>query len=102
MIITCAECATQFQLEDERVPSSGIRVRCSVCKHAFFVPHPDSLDEDSVDPVDRVVAGVLASEPAGVPESAADLGTSDPPAGRDGEVEESWEFGDGGPAAPPG
>lgn len=95
MIITCAECATQFQLEDERVPSSGIRVRCSVCKHAFFVPHPDSLEEDSVDPVDRVVAGVLASEPLGVPESTADLGTPDPPVGRDGGGEESWEFGEG-------
>jgi len=101
LIITCAECETQFQLEETRVPESGIRVRCSVCKHAFFVPHPDSLEEDGVDPVDRVVGEVLVNEPDGLPVPTEDLGASDPSAGDDRGDAESWEFGDGGRLADP-
>lgn len=37
MIVTCERCATQFQLDDARVPKQGVRVRCSRCKHAFRV-----------------------------------------------------------------
>ena len=37
MIVTCERCATQFQLDDARVPKRGVRVRCSRCKHAFRV-----------------------------------------------------------------
>jgi len=105
LIITCAECATQFQLDEARVPASGIRVRCSVCKHAFFVGHPDALDDEAYDPVARVAREVLDAEPGGVPEPTADLETLDASAGPGGSpdegveeegVEESWEFGDGG------
>ena len=37
MIVTCERCATQFQLDDSRVPARGVRVRCSRCKNAFRV-----------------------------------------------------------------
>jgi predicted Zn finger-like uncharacterized protein len=40
VIVTCERCATQFQLDDSRVPSEGVRVRCSRCKHAFEVHLP--------------------------------------------------------------
>jgi predicted Zn finger-like uncharacterized protein len=104
LIITCAECATQFQLDETRVPESGIRVRCSVCKHAFFVGHPDALDDEAVDPVARVVREVLDGEPDAALEATHDLEGPDALAevrvGGDEPAEESWEFGDGGP--PPG
>lgn len=37
MIVTCERCATQFQLDDARVPTRGVRVRCSRCKNSFRV-----------------------------------------------------------------
>ena len=97
MIISCGECATQFQLDEARVPASGIRVRCSVCKHAFFVGHPDALEDDLQGSVERAVSEVLEGEPDGIPEATADLETPDASAGSaDDGVEERWEFNDGG------
>ena len=46
MIITCERCATQFQLDDAKVPASGIRVRCSRCEHSFVVESSARSDED--------------------------------------------------------
>ena len=37
MVIACSKCQTRFHVEDARVPEAGVRVRCSKCKHAFFV-----------------------------------------------------------------
>ena len=37
MIVTCEACDTRFRLDDERIPSEGVRVRCSCCRHGFFV-----------------------------------------------------------------
>jgi predicted Zn finger-like uncharacterized protein len=101
LIITCAECATQFQLEEARVPESGIRVRCSVCKHAFFVAHPDALDDEGFDPVARVVRDVLDADAGEVPEATTDLEIRDGSAGPTGSAalgdEESWQWSDEGP-----
>jgi predicted Zn finger-like uncharacterized protein len=100
LIITCAECATQFQLDEARVPEAGIRVRCSVCKHAFFVGHPDALDDEVTDPVARVVHEALDAQPGALPEPTADLEALDALAGSGGHPDEgggeSWEFSDGG------
>ncbi len=37
MILTCERCETRFRLDEKRLPAGGARVRCSRCKHAFFV-----------------------------------------------------------------
>ncbi len=37
MILTCERCDTRFRLDESRLPARGARVRCSRCKHAFFV-----------------------------------------------------------------
>ena len=44
MIVTCARCATQFQLDEAKVPDDGVRVRCSRCEHAFVVTAPTQSD----------------------------------------------------------
>ena len=44
MIVTCQQCATQFYLEDAKVPEAGIRVRCSRCKFAFMVESPQQSE----------------------------------------------------------
>jgi predicted Zn finger-like uncharacterized protein len=101
LIITCAKCATQFQLDESRVPEAGIRVRCSVCKHAFFVEHPDDLLEEASDELTDAVEAALAAESGEVPEPSQDLETRPDPAApgagaRDEGSEGSWEFSDGG------
>ena len=97
MIVTCEGCQTRFQLDDERIPSEGVRVRCSCCRHGFFVApvangpcleaSTDALDapaEEDVGSValsehfDRAVeedrAGVLARESPSIREEMSDLG----------------------------
>jgi predicted Zn finger-like uncharacterized protein len=37
LIVTCEACETRFRLDESRLPAKGARVRCSRCKHAFFV-----------------------------------------------------------------
>jgi len=45
VIVICERCETEFQLDDARVPEGGARVRCSRCKHAFFVQPPGAASE---------------------------------------------------------
>ncbi len=47
MIVTCEQCSTQFRLDDAKVPETGARVRCSKCKHAFFI-QPASKRSDTL------------------------------------------------------
>ncbi|HKA16324.1 MAG TPA: zinc-ribbon domain-containing protein [Myxococcota bacterium] len=68
MIITCERCETEFHLDDARVPQGGARVRCSRCKHAFFVMPPASSRDEAVD---RAASRALADDP--VPDVAVDL-----------------------------
>jgi predicted Zn finger-like uncharacterized protein len=50
LILTCERCETRFRLDESRLPAGGARVRCSRCKHAFFVnpagaPAPAAVHE---------------------------------------------------------
>jgi predicted Zn finger-like uncharacterized protein len=46
MIITCASCLTRFNLDDSRISAKGAKVRCSRCKHVFYiVPPPETKEE---------------------------------------------------------
>lgn len=51
MIIECENCETRFHLDDERVPDSGVKVRCSKCKHAFRVSPADARDGETIDAI---------------------------------------------------
>lgn len=95
MIVTCQECSTSFQLDDARIPASGARVRCSRCKHAFFLPNPSASQSEAVHAVvEQVVQGKLG----GTPEPTRDLGPGarterSAAAGvRSEPEEEDWQF----------
>lgn len=45
MIITCPECLTKFNLDEEKIPQEGIKARCSRCQHIFPVAKPAPADE---------------------------------------------------------
>ena len=81
MIVTCQECQTQFQLDDAKVPETGIRVRCSRCKCAFFVESPHRPDPDHASHLAREALG---AGPDDVSEPSLDSGVP--------EEESDWEF----------
>lgn len=98
MIVECQYCATRFQLDEGRIPPTGIRARCSQCKQAFFLEHPDASRDDAVD---AIVSATLDAPAQGIPEPAADLPSTEVgPIGEEGEpdaaLEEEddfdWEF----------
>jgi len=49
MIITCASCLTKFNLDDSRISAEGVKVRCSRCKHVFFVVPPPETKEEIIE-----------------------------------------------------
>lgn len=56
LIVTCDECTTSFELDESRIPASGARVRCSRCKHAFFLPNPSASQTEAVHDVAQEAA----------------------------------------------
>lgn len=71
MIVRCERCETRFKLDESRIPARGARVRCSRCKHAFFVTPPGAAREEAV----HAVAAEAAAAPAATraPEPSWDL-----------------------------
>jgi predicted Zn finger-like uncharacterized protein len=49
MIVTCASCLTKFNLEDSQIPAKGAKVRCSRCKHVFYVVLPPETKEEVIE-----------------------------------------------------
>jgi len=126
MIVACERCRTRFQLDDARVPEGGVRVRCSRCKHAFFVMRPGTSKEDVL----RAAASETAQQATFAPGPTHDLSVALPQDGdlssathqfggrippqrgarssdkdgspaqraREGEDESDWQFNDERPA----
>ena len=97
MIVTCEECSTSFQLDESRIPATGARVRCSRCKHAFFLLNPSTSQPEAIDSIATDAAGdSLANVPAPTPDlSTNSLGDSfdtDADLGSDEAEEEDWQF----------
>jgi len=94
LIITCEECSTRFELDESRIPVTGARVRCSCCKHAFFLPNPTASASEAAD---SIAAAAAADDAVGLPTPASDL-TSEVASGAassspEAEIEEEdWEF----------
>jgi predicted Zn finger-like uncharacterized protein len=87
VIVECSNCDTRFQLDDARVPLRGIRVRCSRCKEAFFLEHPDAKKEDVVNDVAEQAAH------GAPPDATRDLASGAPRSRATSEPEEEdWEF----------
>jgi predicted Zn finger-like uncharacterized protein len=113
VIVTCERCETEFQLDDARVPTGGARVRCSRCKHAFFVMPPAAAPEEAVhqiaglaltdDPTPDVTEDLpeesVVDEPA--PEVAESAPVPSIAARAEGDDSESdWQFNGDLPADP--
>src|SRR5690242_15654037 len=40
MKVTCESCSAQYDLDDNRIPPSGIKMKCPACLHQFTVKKP--------------------------------------------------------------
>ncbi|MGB9628463.1 MAG: DUF3426 domain-containing protein [Thermodesulfobacteriota bacterium] len=49
MIVTCASCLTKYNLDDSRISLKGVKVRCSRCKHVFYVVPPPERREEIIE-----------------------------------------------------
>lgn len=74
MILTCERCETRFRLDESRLPARGARVRCSRCKHAFFVQPPGATQAAAIDEIAQQAA---ASARPATPEASWDLDEAD-------------------------
>ncbi len=45
MIITCPECATRYDVDDDRFEPDGRSVRCTACGESWFVPAPAVMED---------------------------------------------------------
>ena len=48
MIVTCASCLTKFNLDESKIPAKGAKVRCSRCRHVFFIVPPTEEKEEEI------------------------------------------------------
>ena len=53
MIITCPECSTRYDVDDDRFQPDGNSVRCSSCSISWFVPAPETLNAKPLPPEER-------------------------------------------------
>jgi predicted Zn finger-like uncharacterized protein len=108
LILTCERCDTRFRLDEGRLPAGGARVRCSRCKHAFFVKPAGA---PAADLVHQVAEAALTQARTPSPAPSWDLGedtnvrTAPPPTktrtpaasdalAGDFEEESDWRFED--------
>ncbi|SNB46018.1 DUF3426 domain-containing protein [Geobacter sp. DSM 9736] len=59
MIVQCGQCSTKFRLDDAKVKDSGVKVRCSRCRHVFIVHREPSSAESEFG---RILAGMEPEE----------------------------------------
>ncbi len=64
MIIVCPECSTKFNINEDRIPEGGAKVRCARCKHVFLVEKPAPAEDPApeVDAPAKAESSVTATE----------------------------------------
>jgi predicted Zn finger-like uncharacterized protein len=62
MIIQCDQCKTKFRLDDSKVTETGVRVRCSRCKHTFIVKKEAPEEEADFDMILQSLGGGQTDE----------------------------------------
>lgn len=97
MIVTCEKCTTQFKLDDAKVPESGARVRCSRCKHAFFIQPPGLADEEQAEDLAREALEGAQQDVDPRREPEAPLSDDSESSESTESTESDWEFNDGPP-----
>lgn len=82
MIIQCDKCSTKFRLEDSKVSSNAVKVRCTKCQNVFVVQPPQIIEAVEIEEQ----AGNVAATP---PEPPAPKRTDKP---QDGKYSLNFDF----------
>ena len=100
MIVTCENCNTRFNLDENLIKESGSKVRCSKCNHTFTVhksvpvEEPESavgLEEAPADFPDSPEAPLSSLEAEEAPEEAAMVSEEAPEEALDLDLSEAEE-----------
>jgi len=69
MVVQCSSCLTEFELDPRKVPTSGVRARCSVCSAVIAVPAPphERRDDRAAQPETRTAPAAQSPEPERAP-----------------------------------
>jgi predicted Zn finger-like uncharacterized protein len=71
--VDCESCGTPFQVDEKRVPPTGLRMRCPKCGHAFTVVQPTMelpLDLPLPAPTGSLPVTIVGAAPEAAPSSA--------------------------------
>jgi predicted Zn finger-like uncharacterized protein len=84
MNVQCTHCSTVFRVDPRKVPASGVRVRCSICRGVFEITgsgtdEPQPAASTSA-PAAAAPAAASAPAPQPVPEPVAAAPAPPPPA----------------------
>ncbi|SDZ85125.1 MJ0042 family finger-like domain-containing protein [Desulfuromusa kysingii] len=69
MIITCPKCSTRFNIDSDRIPDGGAKVRCARCKNIFLAEKPLEQDLRPADSAEPSQQEIITEEPPSEPMS---------------------------------
>src|SRR5262245_54984318 len=82
--VECESCKAPYQVDERRVPPTGLKMRCPKCGHTFLVKDPskgapatDASGQPKVSPLKKATMVGLAPKP--LPASAKQIGVPPPP-----------------------
>jgi predicted Zn finger-like uncharacterized protein len=73
MKITCESCSAQYDLDDNRIPPSGLTMKCPACLHSFTVKKGAAASPPPPPPADDDDDGIALSELGELGDDDADL-----------------------------
>jgi predicted Zn finger-like uncharacterized protein len=73
MIVECNHCHTKYNIDEKKIPESGVRVRCKKCGEVMYIRR-------STAPVEEKMPGLITDEAAPPPPPETKGSTPPPPA----------------------
>jgi len=74
MIAECSHCHTKYNIDEKKIPVSGVKVRCKKCSNIFYIRRPSQ--QPTVKRVQEVTSGAT---PPAMTQPAISQGTPPPP-----------------------
>jgi predicted Zn finger-like uncharacterized protein len=80
MNVQCTHCSTVFRVDPRKVPASGVRVRCSICRGVFEITGSGTAKAEQTAAAAETAQRAAASAPAVAPQPPAQPVASAPAA----------------------
>src|ERR1700691_6162018 len=85
--VECEACKAPYQVDERRIPPTGLKMRCPKCGHAFTVKSPDAGSGPPSSKLQGTMIGVApaataASKPPTPPPAASKAPLPPPPAAK--------------------